>query len=309
MAMNDALKQEFDDLVQKNDVVLFMKGNRQFPQCGFSATVVQILDDLLDTYETVNVLADPDVREGIKEYSEWPTIPQLYIKGEFVGGCDIIKQMHQAGDLETQLGVEPEEVAPPAITITDAAAAKCREAAEGADAPLSLRFSISSQYEYDIGLGDAGHGDITVVANEVPVVFDRGSAKRANGLVLDYVEENMSAGFSITNPNEPAKVNDLQPQELKAWMDEGKTFELFDVRTDEERETALIEGARQLNDDGHKYLMELPKDTVLVFHCHRGGRSQQAADYFLAEGFTDVYNLVGGIDGWSTTVDTSQTRY
>jgi monothiol glutaredoxin len=94
--------------VSENPVVLFMKGNAEQPQCGFSSLVVQILDHLGVDYATVNVLANDEIRQGIKTYSDWPTIPQLYVKGEFVGGCDIIKEMFQAGELKpflTQQGV------------------------------------------------------------------------------------------------------------------------------------------------------------------------------------------------------------
>ncbi|HMN36381.1 MAG TPA: Grx4 family monothiol glutaredoxin [Hyphomicrobium sp.] len=85
--------------IADNDVVLFMKGTKQFPQCGFSATAAKILDLLGVPYKDVNVLEDQSVREGIKAFSNWPTIPQLYIKGEFIGGCDIMREMYQAGEL------------------------------------------------------------------------------------------------------------------------------------------------------------------------------------------------------------------
>ncbi len=86
--------------VEKNDVVLFMKGTPVFPQCGFSAAVVQVLTHLGVKFKGVNVLEDPEIRDGIKKFSDWPTIPQLYVKGEFVGGCDIIREMFQAGELQ-----------------------------------------------------------------------------------------------------------------------------------------------------------------------------------------------------------------
>jgi monothiol glutaredoxin len=88
-----------DNEVKANDVLLFMKGTPTFPQCGFSGQVVQILDYLGVEYKGVNVLENADIRQGIKDYSSWPTIPQLYVKGEFVGGCDIIREMFQAGEL------------------------------------------------------------------------------------------------------------------------------------------------------------------------------------------------------------------
>ena len=89
--------------VKTNEVVLFMKGTPTFPQCGFSSQVVQILDHLGVSYKGVNVLENMDVREGVKQYSNWPTIPQLYVKGEFVGGCDIVREMFQEGELQTTL--------------------------------------------------------------------------------------------------------------------------------------------------------------------------------------------------------------
>ena len=101
----DRIKQE----IGEQDVVLFMKGTPVFPQCGFSATVVQVLSHLGIPFKGVDVLQDPDVRDGIKAFSNWPTIPQLYVKGEFVGGCDIIREMFQAGELQDlfkQNGIE-----------------------------------------------------------------------------------------------------------------------------------------------------------------------------------------------------------
>ena len=97
------IKAWIDSEVKANDVVLFMKGTPTFPQCGFSSQVVQILDYLGVDYKGVNVLENMEVRQGIKEYSNWPTIPQLYVKGEFVGGCDIIREMFQEGELKPLL--------------------------------------------------------------------------------------------------------------------------------------------------------------------------------------------------------------
>jgi monothiol glutaredoxin len=97
------IEQFIDNEVKSNDVVLFMKGTPQFPMCGFSGQVVQILDHLGVTYKGLNVLESDDLRNGIKAYSNWPTIPQLYVKGEFVGGCDIVREMFQAGELQQTL--------------------------------------------------------------------------------------------------------------------------------------------------------------------------------------------------------------
>ena len=91
------------DEIGKNDVLLFMKGTPVFPQCGFSAAVVDVLSQLGVKFHGINILVDPDMRQGIKEFSQWPTIPQLYVKGEFVGGCDIVREMFQSGELKTLL--------------------------------------------------------------------------------------------------------------------------------------------------------------------------------------------------------------
>jgi len=99
MSANDRIA----ELVKNNDVVLFMKGTALFPQCGFSSRAIAILDRLEAKYETVDVLQDPEIRQGIKEYSEWPTIPQLYVRGEFVGGSDIMMEMFESGELQELL--------------------------------------------------------------------------------------------------------------------------------------------------------------------------------------------------------------
>ncbi|MDQ6986372.1 MAG: Grx4 family monothiol glutaredoxin [Mariprofundaceae bacterium] len=101
--MSDSIQQQIDQLVKTHDVVLFMKGTPEFPQCGFSQRVTGILNSMQVPFTAVNVLLNNDIREGIKAYADWPTIPQLYIKGEFTGGCDIITEMHENGELETLL--------------------------------------------------------------------------------------------------------------------------------------------------------------------------------------------------------------
>ncbi|TMJ18843.1 MAG: Grx4 family monothiol glutaredoxin [Alphaproteobacteria bacterium] len=103
------VRERIDAIVKKNDIVLFMKGTPLFPQCGFSSRAVAILDHLGVKFDTVDVLQDPEIRQGIKDYSDWPTVPQLYLKGEFVGGSDIMMEMYEAGELQ-QL-VEEKQVA------------------------------------------------------------------------------------------------------------------------------------------------------------------------------------------------------
>ena len=103
-AQSTSATQRIDALVQSNDVLLFMKGTPLFPQCGFSSRAIAILEHLAVPFETVDVLQDQDIRQGIKEYSDWPTIPQLYVKGEFVGGSDIMMEMFESGELKALVG-------------------------------------------------------------------------------------------------------------------------------------------------------------------------------------------------------------
>ena len=101
--MNENIKKRIEDYIKKNEVCLFMKGTPEIPQCGFSLAVSNMLKHLNVNFIGVNVLEDPDIREGIKEYSDWPTIPQLYVKNEFMGGCDIVKEMFEKGELQNKL--------------------------------------------------------------------------------------------------------------------------------------------------------------------------------------------------------------
>jgi monothiol glutaredoxin len=304
--MDPQVRTQIKAEIDSSPVVLFMKGSRTSPQCGFSATVVQILDSLIDDYKTVNVLADPTIRQGIKDYSDWPTIPQLYVKGEFVGGCDIVKDMYANGQLEETLGVQSAPVEAPKVTISEAAVEAFKGALQGNDEYVHLE--VDKNYNHSLAIGPKGAKDLLVEAGGLQLLVDRGSAKRAEGAHIDFVESPTGKAFKITNPNEPAKVRGISVQQLKAKLDAGP-LELFDVRTPREREIAQIAGARLLDRSAQDHIMGLPKDTALYFHCHHGGRSQQAAEFFINQGFKEVYNVEGGIDAWSRDVDTDVARY
>ncbi|MDP2205412.1 MAG: Grx4 family monothiol glutaredoxin [Alphaproteobacteria bacterium] len=103
---NEAIFERIRQDISKHDIVLYMKGTAIFPQCGFSAAVVQVLDSLGLTFKDIDVLADPPLRQGIKDFTNWPTLPQLYIKGEFIGGCDIVREMYASGELQSLLQKE-----------------------------------------------------------------------------------------------------------------------------------------------------------------------------------------------------------
>ena len=310
MPLTDPQRARFAELVRQNPVVLFMKGNRHFPQCGFSATVIGILDQLTPSYQTVNILEDPAVREGMKEYSSWPTFPQLYVKGEFVGGCDIIKDLFASGELQKLMGgagVPAKAIKTPTVTIQPKAAEAFRAAAEDAPGEV-LRLEIDPAFNCDLHFGPKAKGDVEVKSGELSIFIPASSVGRADGVTIDFVEGPKGAAFKIDNPNEPPRVKRLGPKELKAMLDAGKVV-LYDVRPDEERAIASIAAAKKLDAKTQEEILRLPKDAAIAFHCHHGGRSRGAAEALLREGFTNVYNLEGGVDAWSTEVDPSVPRY
>src|SRR5215468_9337399 len=128
MTLDPETRKKIEDLVTSDSVVLFMKGSRSFPQCGFSASVVNILNTLIPKYTTVNILSDADIRTGMKEFSDWPTFPQLFVNGEFVGGADIVRQMHESGDLEKKLGKLAAPAAAPTVAVSARADKELAEA-------------------------------------------------------------------------------------------------------------------------------------------------------------------------------------
>jgi monothiol glutaredoxin len=312
-ALSSETKARIESILKTDRVVLFMKGTRQQPRCGFSATVVELLDELLPSYTTVDVLADPDLREGIKIFGEWPTIPQLYVQGELVGGADIAKDLYATGELHSLLGVERQAPAPISVVVTDAAAAALKEARAGEPADQQfLRVTVSPRFQHGLSFGPALPGDVTCDSNGLALRLDAQSAKRANGLRIDFVTS-PQAGFRIDNPNEPARVKQISVRDLKerlaAASSSGTPLRLYDTRTLEEWQRASIPGAVLVNDGVRADIASLPKDTPLYFHCHHGGRSQAAAEHWLRQGFTSVHNVEGGIDAWSQLVDPSVPRY
>ena len=305
--LDAALREKLEGMIQKNRVLLFMKGNKHFPQCGFSAQVVGILKEIGAPFETVNVLQDAAVREGIKEFSSWPTIPQLYVGGEFLGGCDIVKEMYASGELQKKLGVEEAPVEAPSITIDDGAAKAIKAADEGTGE--QLRLEVNAQFQYELYFDTKKSGDLEATSNGVTVLFDRASAKKAHGMTIAWVDTADGGAFKLENPNEPPRVKPLSATELADWMKSGKKHVLVDVRPENERQLAKIDAARPLDAEGEKFLAGLDKETPVVFQCHHGGRSRQAAERYLREGFKHVFNLEGGIEAWSQKIDSKVPRY
>lgn len=199
MSLDPALKTRIDELLKSHHVVLFMKGTRTQPMCGFSASTTGILNEILPEYHTVNVLEDQDIREGIKLYSDWPTIPQLYIDAELVGGADIIRQMYASGELHRLFGVPEPDRTPPVFTVTDLAAEAIRGGMSDADDAV-LHLEISADLSASFQIAPAGANDIVSTINGIEVHLDPGSAQRAQGVTIDWVETVQGSGLSLSFP-------------------------------------------------------------------------------------------------------------
>src|SRR3954470_3806393 len=175
MTLDSETRKKIEQLVASDSVVLFMKGSRSFPQCGFSAAVVNILNSLIPKYTTVNILTDADVRNGMKEYSDWPTFPQLFVKGEFVGGADIVRQMHESGDLEKKLGDLVAAPVVPKVVVTPRAAKELGEALKEGTPGDVIHLTITPAWEHQLDLGAKEAAHITIETNGVTVQLDRAS--------------------------------------------------------------------------------------------------------------------------------------
>jgi monothiol glutaredoxin len=307
MTLNDNTREKIEGLIQQNRVVLFMKGTPQAPMCGFSSKTVGLLDSILGDYSSVDVLQDQDVREGIKAYGNWPTIPQLYIDGELVGGCDIVTAMFNSNELHEMLGVEAPDRTPPEVSITDAAAEKIREAMAGHE-DIGLHFAIDANWQSKFNVAPAQGHEIKVETNGITLLFDLASAQRARGAVVDWVETMQGEGITINLPQAPQPVNQMSVSDLKQQLDSDAVI-LIDVRGSEERSLASLDAAKAMDGDTMKEIEAMPKDTALAFLCHLGIRSQVAAEHFRKQGFSNVSNVAGGIDAWSKEIDSSVPQY
>lgn len=190
----------------------------------------------------------------------------------------------------------------PHITITPAA-----RRALGEHGVSMLRLRIGDDYAFELLAEEEPGADRVIDCDGISIVLDDASASRVDATRVDFVP-GPRAGFVVEHPKRAA-VRQLAAPALKAWLERCEPCLVIDVRTDVERSLACIDGTRLLDQAYHDELLTLPKDTALIFQCHHGVRSQAAAEYFLAKGFTNLYNLIGGIDAWSLEVDPSVPRY
>lgn len=307
MELSDAVKGKIETYLHGSKVVLFMKGTRQQPMCGFSARTVAALDSVLPDYTTVNVLDDEDIREGIKVYGNWPTIPQLYIDGELVGGCDIVLNMLNTGELHAHLGLGAPDRTPPEITVTPAAAEKIREAMQGHEG-VALHFQVDANWDSQFNVAPSQGTEIVSESNGIELLMDIATAQRARGAEIDWVTTMQGEGLSVRLPQAPPPVKQMTVQELAEKL-QNAAVTLVDIRSDSERARASIDGALVLDRPTMQKLEAMPKDSPIAFLCHHGNSSMGAAEYFRKKGFSDISNVAGGIHAWSMEIDASVPTY
>lgn len=289
--MTEELRSKLQGMVDSHDVVLFMKGTRQQPQCGFSNRVVGILEELEIDYQTYNVFSDPDIRSGMKDFSQWPTFPQLYIKQEFVGGCDLVTEMMQSGELPGMLGVKFEEIEPPTIYCSPNILSLFKESLAQHDGGIHL--DVSKNFQYDIFIGPKNKDQIETIVDGIPFYLSRGSAKRANGISLDF-KDGDNGGVLIDNPNEPT-FQDIAVSDVESWLADNPGAKVYQIGVGAD---AILPFATAFDAVAHQEIDSLGKDHPIAFMCMMGVRSQQAAKTLAFQGYNNVYNIVGGLNAW-----------
>jgi monothiol glutaredoxin len=298
--MNDQTTHRIEQMLDEHPVFLFMKGTPQTPMCGFSSNTVKILKDLLgDGFASFNVLDDPEIREGIKAYGQWPTIPQLYVNKELIGGNDIVSEMFNTGELHTLLQLEQPDRTPPNMTISEEALNHIKEGLKdmgdhqlflSVDDEFNTRFSLEMPKGYEV-IAELG---------DLKVYMDIATARRTDGVEISWVDELQGSGLRIKNPNEPPAVQDLSVAELQDWLDtDVDNPKIYDVRSADKFTEGSVDHAMRLDKDSIQDIEAMDKDTPLVFVCQVGQSSMSAAEYFRKKGFTKVFNLTGGYNAWN----------
>ena len=309
VSSNSAVHRQISSILASNPVVLFMKGTPEQPRCGFSAKSADVLNNLVPGFFGVDVLSDDDIRQGIKVYGNWPTIPQLYVKGELIGGSDIIMQLYNTGELHQLLGVAAPDRSAPEIFISPEAATAIR--AGMADEPaLGLHLRIDGRWQASFQLAPIEGHEIKAVAEDLNVYMDVQTAQRAKGLRIDWIESLQGSGLSITNPNAPSAVKPMTVSALVAALKSTRPPLVIDVRPEHDRLRAPFPlPSKVLEGNTLAALEALAKSQPLAFLCHFGNSSKQAAEHFKSLGFTEIFNVEGGIDAYAREIDASVMRY
>lgn len=299
--MNQAVKERIENLIESHKVFLFMKGNPQTPMCGFSGNTIKIMKSLVgNDFASFNVLEDNEIREGIKVFSDWPTIPQLYIDQEFVGGNDIISEMFNTGELHELLNLEKPDRTPPTMKVSDEALSHIKEGMKDVG-NNKLFLSIDDEFNTRFSLDTPKGYEVVSKVGDLDIYMDIGTAERAQNIEITWIEELQGSGLRIKNPNEPPAVEELSVAELQDWFDTDTTANpyIFDVRPEDKIAEGTVPTAQRLDKEAIEEIESMDKSTPLVFLCQVGQSSMAAAEYFRKKGFTKVFNLTGGYNAWN----------
>lgn len=290
-------------------MVLFLKGTPIAPRCGFSARTVECLESETDDYVAIDVLADEAIREAVKQHGNWPTIPQLYIAGDLVGGCDIVAALAADGGLAKLLGKRPSPAQAPHVTATPAAIKALHTAILDTDANASLQLKIDRRFHPEFELTQATQGLLQVsLGGDLSIWVDRATARRADGLSIDYRDDQSGRGLVLVLPQAPPPVRSLQVRELAAWL-EADAVTVVDCRPPQACADVPFPLAHRRFEAERAALDALDRDTAIACLCHHGVSSQAVAEHFRELGFRRVFNVEGGIDAWSRDIDTHVSRY
>ncbi len=283
--------QQVDDAIASDDVVVFMKGTREAPHCGFSAQMVEILNHLLPNYSTFDVRDDVELRRVVKERSGWPTFPQLYVRGEFIGGSDIVKELFVSGDLAGRLGVAPAELPSPELHFSQRALEQLVRLAAG----QPVRIELDARGDSHLSVSQRQSSDIELSVGDIVVVMDVLTATRADGLRVDYLPE--PGGFIVSH----AKVTPITAARFTEMLAMQEPLLVVDCRTLAEYSTGSVPGAEHLNQALLEHLAGANEERTVVFVCRNGSRSSNVAEHFAVLNGTPARYLEGGLERWRST--------
>lgn len=295
-ALDPELKQRIESQIASHDVVLYMKGTPKMPQCGFSAKTAGLLETVVGSdFVAYNVLEDEAIREGIKAFSDWPTIPQLYIRGEFVGGCDIIHEMYNAGELHPMLGLEVPDRTPPEIHITAEAMTQIQAFLDQYPDQF-LHFSVTPDWDARFEVGPRGGHEIAAEVDGLVVLMDLATAQKAKGATIDWIETMQGAGLKLDLPGAPPPVQSIDASTLQARLNAGEDLWVVDTRPEPDRQAKPLSFAKPLDADMMAQLKAADPMQPVVFVCHVGITSLKIAEHYRKQGLQQLFNLEGGVE-------------
>ncbi|WP_394538546.1 glutaredoxin domain-containing protein [Lysobacter enzymogenes] len=310
MTLSAADRQRIETLLRAHRLVVFMNGAPDAPERFFSHKICRLLDGLGLDYAHVDVSADSKLREQIKAYGGLQAIPQLYLDGQPLGGSEVVERMAGADELHAALGLPAPDRTPPAVRLTQAAAEFLRGVVRGKGAGTVVDIAVDPQFRSSLRFGPRRNDAIAAEVDGVALQFDLASARRAEGLSIDWQDVERGPSLLLNHPRAPVPkpVRWLSPSEADARVRAG-TLTIVDLRREEERALARLSVPFLYLDEGTHEIRNMPPQAPLAVLCHRGERCWHGAQHLVQLGHRDVYAIEGGIDAWAADVDASIPRY